>query len=159
VFGGGGGCILNENGISSVGNDCVKDVIIDYFVSLKFFCIGWPFESMLPLLSRYGRLLVVRIDTIQFGDCMLWLGSNRHITWKINRITIGNKKLMCAKVVFLSIRGFKVIFFHVLKGGDGKRARLLWTCNLIYHLLLDNFVLSKVVVRISNIPKGASFMY
>jgi hypothetical protein len=39
-FGGEGGCILNENGISSVGNDCLKDVIIVYFVSLKFFYIG-----------------------------------------------------------------------------------------------------------------------
>jgi hypothetical protein len=38
-------------------------------------------------------------------------------------------------------------------------ARLLWTCNIIDHLSLDNFVLSKVVVRISNIPKGTSFMY
>jgi hypothetical protein len=85
---------LNENGISSVGNDCLKDVIIVYFVSLKFFCIGWPFESMLPLLSRYGWLLVVRIDIIQCGDYMLWLGNNRHITWEINHITIGNRKFM-----------------------------------------------------------------
>jgi hypothetical protein len=86
-----------------------KDVIVVYFVSLKFFCIGWHFESMLPPLSRDGWLLVVRIDTIQFGDRMLWLGSNGHTTLEINHISIENRKLMCAKVVFLSIKGFKVI--------------------------------------------------
>jgi len=116
-FRGEGGYILNENGILSVGKDCLKDVVIVYFVSLKFFCIGWPFESMLLLLSRDGWLLVVRIYTIQFGDCMLWLGSNRHITWEINRITIGSRKLMYAKVVFLSIRGFRVIFRPCPKRG------------------------------------------
>lgn len=112
-------------GIWSVGNDCLKDVIIVYFVSFKFFCIGWPFESMLLLLSRDGWLLVVRIDIIQFGDCMLWLGSNKHITWEINRIRIGSRKLMYAKVVFLSIRGFRVIFHPCPKRGGWQQGKTI----------------------------------
>jgi hypothetical protein len=137
----------------------LKDVIIVYFVSLKFFYIGWPFESMLPLLSRYGWLLVVRIDTIQFKDCMLWLGNNRHITWEINHITIGDRKLMCAKVVFISTRGFRVSFCPCPKRGGWQKHKTIVDLQYNWPFIVRLFFLSKVVVRISNIPKGAWFMY